>query len=130
MQTGKAKSAVADTIPFLMLVLLYSPVRQGQIDAVRVEGTKRRNRRELQNWRSARRGCAGEIYRGRKNRGEKFKPVYDGNDGQVQRLSGNSGACRGAKLTGMRAAGPGIQIGTKVELRREEDHSEQQGTKP
>jgi hypothetical protein len=34
----------------------------------------------------------------------------------------------GTKLTRMRTAGPGIQIGTKVELRRQEDDSEQQST--
>ena len=44
----------------------------------------------------------------------------------MQSMSRDSGARRGAKLTRMRAAGSGIQVGTKVELRRQEDDSEQQ----
>jgi hypothetical protein len=44
----------------------------------------------------------------------------------MQSLRRDRGARCGAKLTGMRTAWPGIQIGTKMKLSRQEDNSEQQ----
>jgi hypothetical protein len=79
----------------------------------------------LQSRRRARTGCALDFYGGRDNFCENFQPVDYGNDGQIESLGGDRGARRGAKLTRMRATGAGIQIGTKVELRRQEDDSEQ-----
>jgi hypothetical protein len=93
-----------------------------------VEGPKWRKNGELQSRRRARRGCALDFYRGRESFRENFKPVDYGNEGQIQNLGRDGGARRGAKLTRMRATGAGIQIGTKVELRRQEDDSEQQST--
>lgn len=58
------------------------------------------------------------FYRGSEEFRENFEPVHDGNNGQIQSLSGDNGAGRGAKLTRMRAAGPGIGVGAKMELRR------------
>src|ERR1700732_2846035 len=83
---------------------------------------------ELQSRRRARRGCALKFYRGRENLRENFQPVDYRNDRQIERRGGDSGACRGAKLTRMRTARAGIQIGTKVELRRQENDSEQHST--
>ena len=57
---------------------------------------------------------------------ENFETVNYGNDGQAKSVCRDSGAGRGAKLTGMRPRGIGIQIGTKVELCSQEDDSEQQ----
>jgi hypothetical protein len=91
-----------------------------------VEGPKWRKNGELQSRRRARTGCALDFYGGREDSCENFKPVDYGNDGQIERLGRDRGARRGAKLTRMRATGGGIQIGTKVELRRQEDNSEQQ----
>lgn len=93
-----------------------------------MEGTKWRKNRELQSRRGARRGSALDFYRGRENRCENFQPVDYRNDGQIESLGRDGGARRGAKLTGMRAAGAGIEIGTKVELRRQEDQTEQHST--
>jgi len=90
--------------------------------------TKWKRRGELQSRRRAGRGGALNFYRGRENRGEKFKPVHDGDHGQIQSRGRDRRACRRTKLTGMRTARPGIQIGTKVELRRQEDDSQQQST--
>jgi hypothetical protein len=89
-----------------------------------VTRAKWRMRGELQNRRRSRGGTARELYRRRKNDGENFETVDDGNDGQVQRRSGDSGARSGAKLTGMRTPRAGIEVGAKVELRRQEYHSE------
>jgi hypothetical protein len=83
---------------------------------------------ELQSRRRARRGCALNFYRGREDLRRNFQPVDYRNDRQVERWRCDSRARRGAKLTRMRTAGPGIQIGTKVELRRQENDSEQHST--
>jgi hypothetical protein len=83
---------------------------------------------ELQSWGRPRRGGALDFYRGRKYLRENFQPVDYGNDGQIESLGGDGGARRRAKLTGMRAIGAGIQVGTKVELRRQKDDSEQHST--
>jgi hypothetical protein len=80
---------------------------------------------ELQSRGRARGGCALNFYRGRENFRENFEPVDHGHDGQIQSLSRDRGARGGAELTRMRAAGAGIQIGTKMELRGQEDDSEQ-----
>jgi hypothetical protein len=93
-----------------------------------VEGPKWRKNGELQSRRRAWRGGELDFYRGRENLCDNFKPVDYGNDGQIESLGGDGGARRGAKLTRMRATEAGIQIGTKVELRRQEDDSEQQST--
>ena len=87
-------------------------------------------RRELQSRRRARTGCALDFYGGREDSCDNFKPVDYGNDGQIERLGRDHGARRGAKLTRMRATGAGIQIGTKVELRRQENNTEQHSTDP
>ena len=92
-----------------------------------VEGTKWRKNKELQR-RGSRRGGALDFYRGRENRRENFKPVDYRNDGQIESLGRDGGARRGAKLTRMRAAGAGIEIGTKVKLRGQEDNTEQHST--
>jgi hypothetical protein len=91
-----------------------------------VEGTNLRKSGELQNRGSAGRGRTENFDRGRKNRRENFQTVDDWDHGQIQSLRGNHGARRRTKLTGMRTAGVRSQIGTKVELRRQEDDSEQQ----
>jgi hypothetical protein len=52
--------------------------------------------------------------------------MNDRNDSQGQRLRSDGRPCRGAQLARMRAAGHGVQIGTKVELRGQEDDAEQQ----
>jgi hypothetical protein len=44
----------------------------------------------------------------------------------MQSLRRDGGTRRRAKLTGMGTTGRGIQIGTEMELRRQEDNSEQQ----
>jgi len=44
----------------------------------------------------------------------------------MQSVRRDGGARGGAKLTKMRTGWPGIQISTKMELRRQEDDSEQQ----
>src|ERR1700686_1385009 len=93
-----------------------------------VEGPKWRKNGELRSRGRARGGCALNFYRGGENFRENFEPVDYGNDRQTQSLSRDCGARRGAELTRMRAAGPGIQIGAKVELRRQEDDSEQHST--
>jgi hypothetical protein len=84
---------------------------------------------ELNSGRGARRGCAWNFHRGRERFRGKFEAVYDWNDGQGEGLRGDCRARRGAKLTGMRTAGLGVQIGTKMELRGQEDDSEQQAAK-
>src|SRR5580704_5867312 len=93
-----------------------------------VEGTNLRKSGELQSRRCARRGRTENFDGGRKNRGENFQTVHNRDHGQIQSLRGNRGACRRTKLTGMRPSGVRSQIGTKVELRRQEDDSEQQST--
>jgi hypothetical protein len=84
--------------------------------------------RKLQGRRGARRGSALDFYRGRENRCENFKPVDYRDHGQIESLGRDGGARCGAKLTRMRAAGAGIEIGTKVELRGQEDNPEQHST--
>lgn len=91
-----------------------------------MKGPKWRQSGELQSGRGARRGITRKFYGRRKRFCEKFETVDDGNDGQVQRLRSNGRAGRRAKLAGMRAAGHGVEIGAKVELRGQEDHAEQQ----
>src|SRR5580692_487396 len=91
--------------------------------------TKWKNRGELQSRRRARRGRTPNFYRRRENSGENFEPVHDGNYGQIWSLSRNCRACGRTKLTGVRTTWRGIQVGTKVELRRQEDDSEQQSAK-
>jgi hypothetical protein len=93
-----------------------------------VERSKWRKNGELQSRRRARRGGAQDFYRGRENFRENFEPVDYGNNGQIQSIGRDGGARRGAKLTRMRATGAGIKIGTKVELRRQEDDSEHHST--
>jgi hypothetical protein len=93
-----------------------------------VERTEWRTNGELQSRRGPRRGSALKFYRGRENFREKFEPVDYRNNSQIQSLGRDCGSRRGAKLTRMRAAGPGIEIGTKVELRRQEDDSEHHST--
>jgi hypothetical protein len=83
---------------------------------------------ELQSRRRARRGSALDFYRGRENFRENFDPVDYRNDGQIESLGRDGAARRRTKLTRMRTTGAGIQIGTKVELRRQKDDSEQQST--
>ena len=100
----------------------------GRVAAVMLEGPKWRKNGELQSWRRSRRGGPLDFYRGRESFREYFKPVDYRNDRQIKSLGRDGGARRRAKLTRMRAAGPGIEIGTKVELRRQEDDSEQQST--
>ncbi len=48
----------------------------------------------------------------------------------MQGLGGDNRADRRTKLTEVRAAWAGIQVGAKMELRREEDNPEEQGPKP
>jgi hypothetical protein len=93
-----------------------------------VEAPTSRENGELQSRRRARRGGALNFYRGGENFRENFEPVDYGNNGQIESLGRDGGARRGAKLTRMRATGAGIEIGTKVELRRQEDDSEQHST--
>src|SRR5580700_2526225 len=127
-QRGRAKSAVANAVLFFIFMLLYDPMRSGRVALVTVEGTKWRKNRGLQSRRGPRRGRALDFHRRRENRYENFKPVGYRNDGQIERLGRDGGARRGTKLTRMRAAGAGIEIGTKVELRRQEDKTEQHST--
>jgi hypothetical protein len=91
-----------------------------------VKRLKRRKNRELQSRRGARRGCAWDFCTGGENHSENFETANYGSDGKVKSVSRDRGARRGAKLTGMRTGGTGIQIGTKVELCGQEDNSEQQ----
>ena len=91
-----------------------------------VEGTNWRKSGELNSRGSAGRGRTENFHRGRKNRSENFQTVHDRDHSQIQSLGGDCGACCRAKLTGMRPAWVRRQIGTKVELRRQEDDSEQQ----
>src|SRR5271167_2105279 len=100
----------------------------GQFDTVLVEQTKWRKRGELQSRRRARRGGTLNLHRRRKNGGKNFEPVHDWNHGQIESRSSNRGTRCRTKLTGMRTARRRIHIGTKVELRRQEDDSEQQST--
>jgi hypothetical protein len=91
-----------------------------------VKGPKYRKNEGLKSRRGARRGCGLTFWGSRQNQWENLKPIDNWNDGQMQSLRRDCGARRGAKLTGMRTAWSGIQIGTKVELSRQEDNSEQQ----
>src|SRR5580692_3156575 len=91
-----------------------------------VEGTNCRKSGELEDGGRARRGRTEIFHRRKENGDENFQTVYDRDDRQIQSLCGDRGACRGTKLTGMGTAGVRSQIGTKVELRRQEDDSEQQ----
>ena len=91
-----------------------------------VEGTNWRKSGELDSRGSARRGRARNFHRRKENSNENFQTVHDRDHGKIQSLRGNRGARRRTKLTRMRTARVRRQIGTKVELRRQEDDSEQQ----
>lgn len=94
-----------------------------------MEGPKWTKNGELERRRSARRGGSWSFYRGREDFRENFETTDDGNDGETKSLRGDRRTCRQAKLTRMRpATGASVQIGAKVELRGQEDNSEQQGT--
>gem|GEM_PF-1295091 len=60
----------------------------------------------------------------------KFKATDHRNDGEIQNLRPNRAARCRTQLARMRAAGGGIQVGAKMELRRQKDNPQQQGTNP
>jgi len=93
-----------------------------------VKGPKSRKNGELQRWRGARRGRNRNFYRGREDFCKNFETADDWNNGETKSLRGDCRTRCRAKLARMRAAtGPGVEIGAKVELRSQEDDSEQQG---
>ena len=71
-----------------------------------------------------------DFDRMRKRRRGKLKAMNHGNNRKIQNLRRNRGARRRTQLARMRSGGTGIQIRAKMELRREKDNSQQQGTKP
>jgi hypothetical protein len=94
-----------------------------------VKGPRSRKNGELERGRGARRGGTWSFYRGREEFSENFDTADDGNNAETESLRGDCRTRRRAELARVRtAARAGVQIGAKMELRGQEDNSEQQGT--
>lgn len=84
----------------------------------------------LQRGRRSRRGRA-RNFNGMANRGRsEFQAMDHRNDGEVQNLWRDCGARRRTQLARMRSGRTGIHVRAKMELRRQKDNSQQQGTNP